>query len=365
MPFLACLDGPGRLFPEARLAPECCLVGRKRRGVNFGVARVDLLAIAALRGFLRRNRIDVVHAHNLGPLVYGGLATRLSFRRPALLYSEHNQIYSASRGTRRKFRYYAKLADAVVAVSDDLRRTLLGDCGITAPIHVVPNGIDGSKYSPDRPSGIRRELGLTPEVRLVGTAVNLSAQKGLTHLLDAAAIVRRSGTAAHFVIAGDGPLRADLIAYAAAHDLNDSVTFAGYRADVPEVLAGLDVFVLSSLWEGLPLALLEALACGRPIVATSVGGIPEVVSEGENGFLVPPGDSQALASRILRVLGDPDEARQIGRNNVEKFHQRFSVGTMVAAHEQLYEQLADRRRDARATSPHRRRDAGATPEMWH
>ena len=174
---------------------------------------------------------------------------------------------------------------------------------------------------------------------LVGCAVVLSEQKGLTYLLDAATRVTRANHQVRFLIAGDGPLRAALEEKTRNLGLERSVRFLGCRNDVPEFLSALDIYVLPSLWEGLPLALIEALAVGKPIVATSVGGNAEVVVDEVNGFLVAPRDPVSLADALLRCIRDQRFRVAASDVNRARFERCFSVEAMVRKHEQVYMSL--------------------------
>jgi glycosyltransferase involved in cell wall biosynthesis len=337
---LICVNGPGKLFSEVDLPAEATLVLDKSGARTFGIVRFDPVLLARIRTFLERRHVDVIHAHNAAPLIYAGFASRLGGRRPTLVYSEHNQIYSASPVARLKFSAYVRLADVVVAVSHDLRRTLLRNAHLTCPVRVIHNGIDGARYRFSSESTVRLDLGVAPDDFLVGTGVVLSKQKGIPYLLEAARRVLAEDTKARFVIAGDGPMRHELEQMAARLRLGDGVRFLGYRSDIPQFISALDLYVLPSLWEGLPLALLEAMAVGKPIVATQVGGNAEVVEDGVNGYVVPARDPVALARAILRVRRDPAFAEQVRDVNVHKFEVQFSVGAMVKAHERLFREVA-------------------------
>ena len=347
-PYLVCLTGPGKMAGDVDLPPDHRLILEKdpRRRVPVVGVNVDTSLFTAIRRFARDKRLDVLHTHNLAPLIYAGLATRLvpMRRRPAIVYSEHNQIYSASEGQRRRFRWYLMLADEVVAVSRDLRQTLL-DKAKAPPgkVRVLYNGIDGKRFVQKDPGKVRRELGIPDTDFVVGTAVVLSEQKGIGYLLEAAKEVLAREPAIRFVVAGDGPKREELVRAARAAGLDGRVAFLGYRRDVPDLISSYDVYVLPSLWEGLPLALLEAMAIGKPILCTSVGGNPEIVEDGANGYVVPPRDSRALADRILRLYRDRARAGELRARNVKKFQEQFSLEAMVDAHARLYRELAARR----------------------
>ncbi len=335
-PYLVCLDGPGKLFDDAAIDDANRLVLTKRP-VRMGPIAVDASSLWQLRRFLAERHIDIVHAHNLAPLLYGGLASRTRLGGPIVLYSEHNQVYSASPASRAKFRYYARIAHHIVAVSHDLERTLREQLRVRLPITVIHNGIDGDRFQAGEGDAVRQELGVGHDEVLVGTGVVLSKQKGIEHLIEAASQVLAREPAARFVVAGDGALRASLEQRAAA--LGDRFVFLGYRRDMPRIISALDVYVLPSLWEGLPLALLEAMAIGKPIVCTRVGGNPEVVEDGVNGSVVAPGDAGALAEALCALIRDAEWRRQIGERNRADFEKRFSESAMTRVHEDLYERL--------------------------
>jgi glycosyltransferase involved in cell wall biosynthesis len=341
---VACVDGHGALFDRLELDESACLVLDKSRAQRTPIGSFDPRLLWRMRSFLERRGVSIVHAHNVAPLVYGGIGSRLGWRRPTMVYSEHNQIYSASRSTRRKFIFYIRLADQVVAVSHDLKRTLANKIHPTSPVRVIHNGIDGSRFAMMDGTEVRRELGVSPREILIGSGVVLSKQKGIPYLLRAAKAVLAKEPRARFAIAGDGPLREELERTAQAMNLGGRFHFLGYRSDMPKVIAALDVYVLPSLWEGLPLALLEAMAMGKPIVATSVGGNPEIVEDGVNGYIVPPKDIAALESALLRTCQDDVFRERVRNLNRRKFESQFSLQAMVSAHEKLFIDVATPRR---------------------
>jgi len=343
-PYVVCLEGGGKLWRDVAVPPERALVLQKQARVRLPGLQVDDAAIRAIRGFVREHRIDVVHTHNLAPLVYAGLATRLMPDRPQVVYTEHNQIYRASRLGRAKFLAYIRLADVVATCSKDLQQFFRERLHMRRDVRVLYNGIDGRRYAAVDSARVDEELGLRPDDFVVGTGVVLSEQKGITYLVAAAKEVRARAPDVKFVVAGEGPLRPALEGEARAAGLGDAMRFLGYRRDIPELISAFDLYVLPSLWEGLPLALLEALAIGKPIVATRVGGNPEIVEDGANGYIVPPRDPAALARAILAVHGDPDFRERARRRNVEKFSQLFSLEAMIATHSALYREITATRR---------------------
>jgi glycosyltransferase involved in cell wall biosynthesis len=347
--YVICLDGAGKMAHAIDLPTENRLVLKKnpeRKLPIIGV-NVDISLFGAIRQFVKHKRIRILHAHNLAPLLYAGVATRLlpMLNRPALVYSEHNQVYSASATQRRRMRFYLKLADEVVAVSQDLQRTLVSELRTRHDkVSVLYNGIDGKRFAFQDENRVRRELGIPDSDFVVGTAVVLSEQKGIGFLLEAARDLLAREAGIRFVIAGDGPKRAELESKARELRLGSRVMFLGYRQDIPELISSFDAYVLPSLWEGLPLALIEALAIGKPIVCTRVGGNPEIVEDGVNGFVVPPRDSGALADALLRLFQDRSFVQVARERNVGKFRETFSLESMVGAHERMFEKLARVRR---------------------
>jgi len=344
-PHLICLNGAGKMAADLDLPAENRLVLDRSRDIRLPVVGVtiDPFRLQQIRRFVRARQLDVLHAHNIGPLIYAGVATRLipMRRRPRIVYSDHNQLFSMDAGRTQRARWYLKLADQVVAVSQDLERTLTGQ--LHAPpekVRVLYNGVDSARFERADRNKVRRELGIADGEFVVGAAIRLIEVKGIDYLLAAAPAVLAQAPATRFVIAGDGPVRAALEEKARALGLGDRVLFLGYRTDVPDVVASFDVYVLPSVTEGLPLALLEALAIGNPIVCTRVGGCPEVVEDGVNGFLVPPRDSAALTESILRLRADPALRAAIRERNLKKFSERFTLRAMVDAHARLFGDLA-------------------------
>ena len=225
-----------------------------------------------------------------------------------------------------------------MAVSNDLRRELVEVVRSATPVSVIHNGVNAPVVGDDDRRAIRASLGVRDDF-VIGMVAVLSKQKGIPYLLEAAKRVIAERPDARFVIVGDGPQREALIRQRDDLGLTDRVIFTGYRADIPRLMAGFDAYVQSSLWEGLPIVLLEALSVGKPIVATRVGGNPEVVEHEVNGLLVPPGDSAALASALLRVIADERFRAAAARQNQEKFVAQFSADAMLDAHVKLYATL--------------------------
>lgn len=307
---------------------------------------VSPAALGALVRVLRARAPAIVQSHGARSNVYTRLAARLA-RVPVVLSTVHNSLfdYEVSPLRRRLYvaaeRWTSGLADRVVAVSDAVARDLVQRYGLPpARVVTVKNGIDADAFAAARPpAAVRAELGLGPGDRPIGVAARMTEQKGHAHLLDALPAVLARVPAVVCVLIGDGPLRGELEARARALGVAGRCRFVGARADVADLVAALEIVALPSRSEGLPFALLEAMALGKPVVATTVGGCPEVVEDGRTGWLVPPGDAGALARAILGLLEDPEAARAMGARGAARVRAEFSLARMVGALETLYATL--------------------------
>jgi len=296
-----------------------------------GAAGVPRLARA-----LARARPDLFHAHLSWPLAAKyPLAAALLARVPAAVATV--QLFPEIRlgpSSRLQLRALAARLSAYVAVSHALGARLTGELGWPpAKLEVIHNGVDPARVRRPRDPALRRELGGDGGFVVLAVA-RLHAQKGLGDLLRAAAELPE----ARFALAGEGPERARLEAEAGRLGVGDRVRFLGRRADVPELLAAADAFVLPSLYEGSPLAVLEAMAAGLPLVATAVGGTGELVADGESGLLVPPRDPPALARALRRLLAEPETRERLGaaaRRRAEAFTAAATAGRVMALYERL------------------------------
>jgi glycosyltransferase involved in cell wall biosynthesis len=228
---------------------------------------------------------------------------------------------------------------AFIAVSRDDQRKMIEIEGVDPEkILHVPNGIS----APPPPSGadVRAELGIPPGVPVIGTVSVLRPQKALDVFIRACAELLRENPDLRVLLAGDGPLRDELTELVAGLGVQDRLLMLGYRSDAPDVLAALDVAISSSAFEGSPLAVMEYMESARPIVATRVGGVPDLIEDGVHGLLVEPGDAEALAAATRRMLADPEAARRMGEAARERRRREFTVEVMVRRFEALYERLA-------------------------
>lgn len=301
-------------------------------------SRYDFRAWARLLRFLASRRIDVLHCHALAANVLGVVLGRLA-RVKVIVAHEHTWSFQG-RPLRRLLdrEVIARGSDAFVAVSREDRRKMIEIEGIDpADVVFLPNGIPDP--SPSRGTDVRAELGVTTERPTIGTVSVLRPQKAVEVLLEAVAILLADRPDLAAVIVGLGWDRERLEGIASRLGLDRAVTFAGQRGDIPDVLEALDVAVSSSDFEGSPLAIMEYMEAARPIVATAVGGVPDLIEDRVHGLLVPPRDPTALARAVARLLDDPALGRRLGQAAQARRRREFSLEVMVRRVESLYERL--------------------------
>jgi glycosyltransferase involved in cell wall biosynthesis len=239
------------------------------------------------------------------------------------------------------------------AVSEDLRRYLLDTFSLPeARVTTIPNGIDVERFAvPLDTSSLHRELGIREGALVIGSIGRLMEQKGMEYLLQAFARLSRRGSDMKLVIVGEGELRQDLECLARHLQVSDRVVFTGIRNDIPHLMRLFDVFVLPSLWEGQPITIVEAMAAGRAIVATDVGGNAEILHHGEFGVLVSPRDENALADAIDALLSDAARAGGLGKRAASHAERELTSASMVRRYEELFAAIAMGRSAAYPPSP--------------
>ncbi len=311
----------------------------------------DLAAAGRLAAFIRREKVEILHSHSMLTNILSRIAGRWA-RVPVSVSTEHLTMELARGGRgeglseRLKAAYYrrldnftSRLGDRVIAVSAAVRADLLEQGMDPQRVTVIQNGIEIPALDPEAGRQARAELGIPEDTPVIGTVGRLSPQKDYPTLLEAAAVVAEAFPRAVFLVLGDGDLRPSLEKRAERLGLGENFRFLGYRANVMETVAAFDIFALSSLWEGLPLAVLEAMALARPVVATAVPGTAEALAAGGAGFTVPLRDHNALAERIIELVRDPEKARRMGAEGRRQAVGKFSRERMMAEHEQLYREL--------------------------
>lgn len=321
-----------------------CLADELRaRGVRVvsldGAGKFDVRVLYRLWRLLRIERPDVIQAFLFWANTAARLLGRISKGFP-VISSYHDEVVSDGWLVRTIDRLTLGWSHTVVCCSEAVRRSVLARMGgDPSRFRIIPFGLDVRRFSTGEIAA-RRELGLNEGDPVLGTVCRLvEPKKGLSVLLRALAeIRRREGTPlCQLLIVGDGPARRMLRDLSERLGVAAWVKFAGSRRDIPRVLPLLDAFVMPSLYEGFGIAILEAMAAGKPVVATSVGGIPEFVKDGETGLLVKPGDAVALAEAMTKLLRDPDLARRMGSKGRDHAKDNFGIATVVRQHEEVYE----------------------------
>ena len=299
----------------------------------------DPLAAAAIARYVRAHTIDIIHTHLSNADVVGRLVGRaLGCPVVSTMQNEPRDYNRARLDHRWLERATARhLATNLIAVSERIRAMFVQEWRIPAErISMIPNAVAMAPFlaipaqSPQRPAG---------EGPLITTIGRLNPQKGQHHLLDAARLVLARRPDTRFMVVGEGRLDQALKAHARSLGIADRVDFAGLRRDIPAVLAQTDIFTLPSLWEGLPLTAIEAMAAARPVVLTDVGGNRELVTSGAAGVIVPPGDAPALAQALLALLDDPQRRATMGRVARTHVWPAYSIEAIAAQHEALYESI--------------------------
>ncbi len=310
----------------------------------------DLQCIRQLHNILRQGQYDIIHFHGAKAGLVGRAAAVTAGCRNTVL-TVHNFIIYEEVPLAKKiiFKYgeqlLSRVTSKIITVSQALKDDLIANYKI-APDKLIPiyNGIDTSKYK-DNPvnHSDRAQYGIISGTEVVGTVARMAPQKGLNYLIEAAAVISQTSPEKAreitFIIAGDGPLRSELEDLAGRLGVRDKVLFPGYVQNIPGLLSCLDIFVIPSIAEGLSITTIEAMAAGLPVVASRVGGLPELVRQGETGFLVEPRDPRGLADALLRLLADREARRQLGHNGRLLATQQFSSESMVDQTCRVYEDI--------------------------
>jgi glycosyltransferase involved in cell wall biosynthesis len=330
---IVCLEQAGSLRSQAEARGVQVLSLGKRPGLRP-------LLVGRLKRLWRALAPDVLHSHQIGALFYGGPAARAA-AVPVVVHTEHGKHYAQRRRTRWLGRFAARAAGRFFCVSQDIA-TEVCSCRIAAAnkVRVLANGIDTQRFvRKGDTAGLRRQLGIPAGAPVVGTVGRLTAIKRQDRLLRAFAhgVARLSGS--HLVLVGDGPLLADLQRLSFDLSIADRVHFVGQQAHPEQFLALMDVFALTSSSEGMPLAVLEAGAAGVPVVATRVGGLPEMIEEGVTGRLVDPDDERGLAAVLCELLENADRARHMGEAGRRRAQSLFDLRVMAGAYNAHYREL--------------------------
>jgi glycosyltransferase involved in cell wall biosynthesis len=333
---VCCLDAPGAWADRVTALGVPVVTLSRPPGFHPGLA----WRLARTAGAIGAN---VLHCHHYSPFIYGRLASWLT-RGVRAVYTEHGRLSDAPPSIKRTLANRLMMAGApdLYAVSHDLRAHLLREA-VPARMRVIWNGIDpGDRPTPDARQAARARLGVSDDAFVIGAVARLDPVKDLGTLVDAVATAARSQPRVQLAIVGDGPERERLDDVIGRTGAAPHVRLLGHRDDVRALLPGFDLFANSSTSEGISLTLLEAMAAELPIVATRVGGTPEVVVDGETGRLVPARDAGAFAAALLETFADPARARSWGLAGRRRLLEHFTIDEMVRRYEAVYRDVASR-----------------------
>jgi len=337
-PVFALLDDLGELGQSLREQGFSVEVIRRRPGF-------DRICARRLKQFFREHNVRLVHAHQYGPLFYSAMA-RLPWRKIPILFTEHGRDYPDFRRWKRVLanRLLLTSQDRFVAVGEGVRRALVDYEGLSASrVEVIYNGRDLSAYDPSRPlrDRVRQELGLDANQFVVIQVARLNRLKDHPTGLRAMHRLLENHPDTRLLLAGDGEDRTNLEKLADELGVQHAVRFLGSRNDVPRLLQAADAFLLSSISEGIPLTLIEAMATGLPIVATQVGGVVEVLDDGTSGLLADAGDDVKLASHLSQLCADKQLRERMGRAGQQQALRQFAADDMHARYRDLYGRMTD------------------------
>ena len=306
----------------------------------------DLRALVRLVRLIHQEKPDIVHTHTAKAGTLGRLAAKLT-SVPIIIHTFHGHVFHSYFGFfRTQFflwmeRLLAKLTDVIITVGEQQRREII-NYKIAEPEKIisVPLGLNLERFinSTVQPDELRSELGISADALLVGIVARLVPIKNHVCFLEAARLVLERNDKACFVIVGDGELRAELERKARDLKIESRVIFMGFQHNLEKIYAGLDIVTLSSYNEGLPVALIEAMAAGKPVVSTDVGGVRDLILDGNNGLLVPSNDHKALAEAIIYLLRKPERRAMMGRAGREKAYPDFDKKRLVVDIDNLYRQ---------------------------
>jgi L-malate glycosyltransferase len=294
-------------------------------------------AIWKLSRLFHRLKIQAVHMHTPRACTLGGIAARISKVKVKVI--SRRVDFTLRYNPLRKLKYGWGI-DRIIAVSGAIRGVLIQDGMDPDRIEVIHSGVGLSRFDPDLSGDtFRKEMGIGPETSVIGNIAHFADHKGHRYLVEAAGEVIRHRPGARFVLVGDGELKKTIESQVRGLGLENNVVFTGFRTDIPSILAAFDLFVLSSHLEGLCTSLMDAMAMGKPVVATTAGGIPEVVEDGVTGLLVPPKNPPALAEAMIRMIEDADLRRKFGEAGRRRAVEQFGDEAMVVKTETLYQTI--------------------------
>ncbi|MFA5143020.1 MAG: glycosyltransferase [Candidatus Omnitrophota bacterium] len=323
---ICCLDRAGDLTNQAEAKGIDVVVMSRKPGIDMSLP-------ITLSKILKNKKVDIAHTHNLEAMIYGTLAARFA-GIPVVINTRHG------REDKRANWLFWSMNNAVIAISEDAKRRFLTFNRIKYDkLRVIYNGIDAASSEKLDTRSIKEKIfKVDARYKIIGTVSRLSEEKYQVALLDAFQKVSQAVKNVILVFVGDGPLKQALHNYSEKLGIADKIIFLGFRADAREIVEAFDIFALPSLTEGISLSLLEAMAARKPVVATNVGGNPEVVVDGDTGILVPPKDPQKMAEAIIKLIQNSDLAKKMGQAGRKRMEEKFSLNRMVNEYELIYEE---------------------------
>jgi len=326
---------------NALVCPEGSAVGQASRNLVKTLHAVpmggdlDLPFVGRLTRIIRKERPDIVHLHSRrGADVLGGIAAKLTGTRCVLT----RRVDNPEKNVWAQVKY--RLYNHVITISEGIREILAAEGVPEAKLTCVPSAVDAGLYrhNCDR-EWFSKEFGIGEDHRVCGTVAQLIGRKGHRFLLKAVPGILESVPKARFLFFGKGPLEDQLRSRCQNLGIEKQVLFPGFREDLDRIIGCLDLVIHPALMEGLGVSLLQAAAAGVPIVGTRVGGIPEIVRHGVNGYLIPPADAAELVAAATGILSDPDLARRMGENGKRIVDESFSIHTMVEGNMRVYREM--------------------------
>lgn len=332
-PIVCCIREKGEIGKEIEnMGFNIISLKRKSKMWDVGIVK-DIIDIIKVKN------IHLIHTHLYHANMYGRIAALIS--KVPVIATEHN-VYPKYKLKRRIVNWIlAKKTNRIIAVSQMVKKEIvLRDWIDPSKVAVIYNGIDISRFpSPLTKVEARQKLGIPANCFLVGNVGRLIEQKGQMYLINAMSIVKDHIPGVKLLLVGSGPLESHLKSAVSAKGLRETVIFLESRRDIPDILKAIDIFVSPSIWEGLPIVLLEAMASYLPVIATSVGGVVEIVKDGINGLIVPPRNETTLATTIIELLNDGAKRKIFGEKGREIVVEKFTAFHMVKHIESLYESI--------------------------
>ena len=304
----------------------------------------DILALIEIYRFIKKNAIAIVHTHSSKAGILGRLAAKLA-KADVILHTVHGWSFNDYQMmVKRKIflwleRFTAKFTDRLIVVScHDKLKGLKNFIGNEDKYFLIRYGIDQPEFKKSY-SAIREELKIAAGDMVVGMIACFKPQKSPQDFIKLARAVEATFPSVKFILVGDGVLRKKIEYLISKFNLKSKIFLTGWRKDVPSILSSMDIFVLTSLWEGLPIVVLEAMASAKPVIATDTGGVGEVINDSKAGFIVHVGDAKRMAERLMLLLQDENLRQRMGQYASERLNSDFSVDAMVKNTESLYTNL--------------------------